>query len=387
MKKIILILFILNTLLNIHAKEKIAILELKPIYVTSQITNGVTETLMTSIAEHNKYEVIERAQINKIYDELKLTSQEDFEDETVIEIGKLAKAMQILVGSVSKLGNKYVINLRILEVETGRVTFARNIACENKDDLFEITDKIAKAISGVEDINTKIIKSKNPDNQDEEIRLEEIEIPKYVFNDDFKEFNKKYWSTDIRNKAVVLKVEENKLKISTPYDEIIHHLLVIDLIKSGNFKAKSFSTEISFKDLNLSSQSISLIIGTGNIFNLGKSVKVSAEMDNEYYGFFWSDDGKMWNCNQEKIIENIFEDENKKFHTLKIVYDAENKIVFGFIDDILIDYKKDFMFPRTEKLFLLIRVMDDYTDSKKGNLNIELDDFKSSVDFNKMIED
>jgi|GEM_PF-2033346 len=399
-KKIILTIFILFSSF-IHTEERIAVLNLKGININNDIVESVTETLMTSIAEYKKYKVIERAQIDRIFNELNLTNTNDFEEDTIIDIGKLAKAKKILVGSVSKVGNKYIINVRVIEVETGKVEFATNIACESKNDIFKTTILIAKAISGMEEIDSKIVKSDNPSDKEDKIQLEDIEIPKYIFQDDFKIYNKSLWYiSKIRieptyglpmDSPIEIITDEKKIKFYTPLGKI-NDLITATLWLKTRFKPVSFSTEISFRDLNLSSQSISLIIGTDS--EIGKGVKVTADIDKEYYAFFrgedieWlvDDDINKWSCNQDKIIGNIFGDEDKKFHTLKIVYDAENKIIYGFVDNILIDYIKDYLFPRDQKLFLKIRVFDNYKTGKKGDLNIELDNFKSSIDFNKLTD-
>jgi len=154
MKKVFfLILFIIASISYFYAqsqKEKIVILNFKPINIDKVIADAVTENLMTSVVDLKVFQVIERAQLDKILGELKLTSKEEFDDQTAMQVGKLAKAKIVLVGSVTKLGRKITINARGIEVETGNVAFGKSIVAKNEDELSEKAQELASLISNKE---------------------------------------------------------------------------------------------------------------------------------------------------------------------------------------------------------------------------------------------
>lgn len=146
-KSLIFFLFILPFFL--FSKEKIVILELKAMEgVSPKLANSITEILITSIANQGKYQVLERSQLDKIFKEMSLTGHDDFDDSTAIEIGKLAKAKLVLIGSLTKLGGRYAISARGIDIETGNITFGQSVFADSVDELFEKTIELSAIISG-----------------------------------------------------------------------------------------------------------------------------------------------------------------------------------------------------------------------------------------------
>ena len=148
MKKIIIyLLLIFTALYNICADEselkRLVILNLTPLGVDPAICEAATECLITSVVKTNKYQVVERTQLNKILSELSLTSSDEFEDSTVLEIGSLAKAKMIVVGAIGKVEKEYMMSIRIIEVETGNVLYADSSFAKSLKELLKVTDEIA----------------------------------------------------------------------------------------------------------------------------------------------------------------------------------------------------------------------------------------------------
>ena len=148
MKKILIcFLLIFTALYNICAEEsylkRLVILNLTPLGVDQAVCEAATECLITSVVKTNKYQVVERTQLNKILGELSLASSDEFEDSTVLEIGSLAKARMIVVGAIGKVEKEYMMSVRIIEVETGNVLYAASSFAKSLKDLLKVTDDIA----------------------------------------------------------------------------------------------------------------------------------------------------------------------------------------------------------------------------------------------------
>ncbi|MBP5706563.1 MAG: hypothetical protein J6W76_04710 [Spirochaetales bacterium] len=148
MKKIfICFLLIFTVLTTICADEselkRLVILNLTPLGVDPAICEAATECLITSVVKTNKYQVVERTQLNKILSELSLTSSDEFEDSTVLEIGYLAKARMIVVGAIGKVEKEFMMSVRIIEVETGNVLYADSSFAKSLKELLKVTDDIA----------------------------------------------------------------------------------------------------------------------------------------------------------------------------------------------------------------------------------------------------
>lgn len=148
-KKNSLILFLSFITLLLFCKEKIVILEFKAMgEVSPALAKSITEILITSVADQGTYQVLERSQREKIFKEMSLTESDEFDDSIAIEIGKHAKAKLILIGSLSKLGSRYVINARGIDIETGNITFGKSVYAPSEDELFDKTIELSALISG-----------------------------------------------------------------------------------------------------------------------------------------------------------------------------------------------------------------------------------------------
>ncbi|MCG8572289.1 MAG: CsgG/HfaB family protein [Spirochaetes bacterium] len=151
MKKISISIFIIFLCLFLNAEEskqdRVVILNFNSINNDKATANAVTENFITSIIDLKVFTVIERTQLKKILNELKLTLNDDFDDNTALEIGKLAKAKIVMLGSVTKLGERITINARGIDVETGTALFAKKVTTSNINELPEAIDELAAMIS------------------------------------------------------------------------------------------------------------------------------------------------------------------------------------------------------------------------------------------------
>lgn len=88
----------------------------------SGISMVVTDIFTNQIQANGKYRVMERSQMNKIL------SEQGFQGsgacsttECAVEIGRLLSIDNMFVGSIGKLGESWVINIRIISVKTGEI--------------------------------------------------------------------------------------------------------------------------------------------------------------------------------------------------------------------------------------------------------------------------
>ena len=182
--KLLLILsffsFISILLFSNEKKEKVAVLNFKAANISTEIAYAVTENLITCLTELEIFQIIERGQLDKIFEELKLTSEDDFDDVAVIEIGKLAKAKLILIGSVTQFGKKITINVRGIDVETGKALFGRNVITKRKNKLPKIIKKLAILIAeGYYVYSLKKVRNRHQENDDEILKInKKLNIPK-----------------------------------------------------------------------------------------------------------------------------------------------------------------------------------------------------------------
>ncbi len=352
-------------------KDKIAILKMEAINVDPKTADTITETLTSAMASNNKYDVVERSQINRIFDELKLTSSDDFEKSDLEEIGRLTQAKLVLIGSVSKLENKYIINVRVLNVATGEAVYGDNISCGSTDELYDSAIRIADRISG----KTEEAVPRSSSSSSASAVSNNFEIPAYIFTDGFDSFNTDLWPRVSKNDDISLECKNGTLQFSGKYNP--NRLNSINSVTSREFRVSSFAMEISFRDDLASSESLVFSIGNSNWY-YGNTLMMKVNFEKEVYGFYWSR-GDQWFTNRDNHIYGLSGDESKKFHRLKIVYDLDTKTAYGYLDDKLLDKTTGFNFNREDKLEATISVSESTSDSKK-DFKFEVDDFKSSID-------
>ncbi len=144
------IIFFLSTI-NLYAQDRprIAVIPLNPISVTKSDSSTLTGLLETGLVKTEAFDVIEQTQVEVI-----LKTQEymlsDFTDErSAVEFGKLLAAEQIILGSVSKIGGKYIVNAKIIDVETGQHIKADNVDADSLESLTEKIELLAYKLAGL----------------------------------------------------------------------------------------------------------------------------------------------------------------------------------------------------------------------------------------------
>jgi TolB-like protein len=83
------------------------------------MSDNIAEGLITGLSRIEGYKVIEKSQIEKLYEELKRTSSPLFDFNTTVERGKLWAPQYIIVGSFQKENDNIRINAHIDDLETG----------------------------------------------------------------------------------------------------------------------------------------------------------------------------------------------------------------------------------------------------------------------------
>jgi hypothetical protein len=106
------------TALHPESKPDVAILPLTSIGVNQMELKTVTELLESSVINANVFIVIGQKDFSKV-----LSAQEystiDFADQSsAVNIGRLLSVEQIITGSLLLVGNVYILNVEITDVET-----------------------------------------------------------------------------------------------------------------------------------------------------------------------------------------------------------------------------------------------------------------------------
>lgn len=81
-----------------------------------------------------RYTVVERTQMDKIFDEFNIQNTECTDVSCAVEFGKILNVERIIIGSVGLVGTTYTINVSIVDIETAKVLKAADYQFKGASD-------------------------------------------------------------------------------------------------------------------------------------------------------------------------------------------------------------------------------------------------------------
>ncbi len=131
-----------------QTKTTIAVLNFEAKNVGQETADAVSDILSTELFNTNRFQVIERQAITRLLKEQELQMTGVTDMSKAAEIGKVLNAEKIMIGSVSRLGQTYIINTRLVDVETGALELAQNTKSpKGEEGLPAAIGELAKVIS------------------------------------------------------------------------------------------------------------------------------------------------------------------------------------------------------------------------------------------------
>jgi TolB-like protein len=91
--------------------------------VTKDQASLITDYLRTALYNTGKLDIMERERMQEILKEHNMASSEMCADESscIIEMGQILGVRQLVSGSIGKVGSIFLINLRVIDIQTARV--------------------------------------------------------------------------------------------------------------------------------------------------------------------------------------------------------------------------------------------------------------------------
>lgn len=146
-------------------KTKIAVLDFELIgdkFETEGMGAILSEWFITSIVKSGRFDVVERAMLQKILAEQKLHTTGIIDDSSASELGKILGVKVIITGSVLKIGSSIEINSRVISVESGSIIAAESTRSGSDSDLYSSVEQLTDRIMRNFPLTGYIVK-KNPD--------------------------------------------------------------------------------------------------------------------------------------------------------------------------------------------------------------------------------
>jgi TolB-like protein len=116
--------------------------------------DGMPDMLITELMETGEIKLVERTKVQTAMKALKLETS-GLTEERNIELGKWLGVDGILFGAFNKVGEKYRLDVRAIDVQTGKIKVAASATCGKANVLDLITD-----IGG--QLRTKLVRASGP---------------------------------------------------------------------------------------------------------------------------------------------------------------------------------------------------------------------------------
>lgn len=134
-KFIILSAFLVTSSVFSGGKITVAVLDFEGKNVPQENAEALTDLLRTELFNTGRFTVIERQKIQKIIEEQKFQMSGLTDADQVAQIGKLLNVKKIMIGTITKLGGTYIINTRIVDVQSGQVELAEAVESKGGEEL------------------------------------------------------------------------------------------------------------------------------------------------------------------------------------------------------------------------------------------------------------
>ncbi|MBN2051561.1 MAG: PEGA domain-containing protein [Spirochaetales bacterium] len=116
----LVLFFLIAFYLPAQDAPRVAVLSFNPVGVSEAEAQILTNLFETAVVNTGAFDVIEQSQAGTILDAQEYSLSGCTDETCAVEIGKLLAAENIILGTVSKLGAKYIVTAKIIDVTSGK---------------------------------------------------------------------------------------------------------------------------------------------------------------------------------------------------------------------------------------------------------------------------
>ena len=128
---------------------RVAVVPFKPIQVSEGDALAVTVLFETGLVQTNAFSVIEQSQIQEIVEAQQYSLSDCTDESCAVEVGKLVAAQQIILGTLSSIGGKFVLSAKIIDVESGTNISADSVESDNLAEMTGASKLLAFKLAGL----------------------------------------------------------------------------------------------------------------------------------------------------------------------------------------------------------------------------------------------
>lgn len=168
----------------------VAVLELNARNVGISEAVKVTDFIRESLAGTDKFKVLEQQKMNRMSREQKFKLSGCTSQECAVRLGKLLNVRQVVYGSLSKLGGKYYISVRLIDARDGSILMAEVRECLSGNELKNTAESIGLKFTGLQ---VPVLTGEEPPDSYDGGRLKKVRDILYAHRNYYKKETRNSW--------------------------------------------------------------------------------------------------------------------------------------------------------------------------------------------------
>ncbi len=113
--------------IQLSERLSIAVLPFKHEKNMPDAVSGFQDSLINALTKRNRFQIIERNQIDTILQEQQLSRTRLFDSQTASKLGRLVSARSVITGVITNMDNRIIIAAQMIDVETSEVISQQEI--------------------------------------------------------------------------------------------------------------------------------------------------------------------------------------------------------------------------------------------------------------------
>lgn len=146
MKKLLFSVILVILATSIHSQETnptLSILDFAVSGISEKEGLLLVDYMSSAIHQTEKFRVIDRSQRETILKELQFSLSGCSDEACQLEAGRLLQARYIIVGSVGSIGDRFLLNMRFIDVETGETLTTSSQKYNSINDMIDDSESVA----------------------------------------------------------------------------------------------------------------------------------------------------------------------------------------------------------------------------------------------------
>lgn len=112
------------------------------------LSTAITEAFETALLKTGAYKLVEKKQIGKVLEQQGFQNSGLTDETQAVEVGRILNSQYIIVGSVSRLSQIYLVNVRLINITTGEIEKGESMRGSSEAHLIENMQILAIKIAG-----------------------------------------------------------------------------------------------------------------------------------------------------------------------------------------------------------------------------------------------